>query len=100
MVALTGAERQKNRRDKKKDNGLVKLELWVTPELKVKLRKLYANDSLRGQPEYITEQLEILRRICESGMEACPDNLVDVFQHLKDEIERTFKAVASLGEQG
>lgn len=37
---------------------------------------------------YVSEQLDILRRNCDSGMKICPENMVDLFQHMKDEIER------------
>jgi len=40
MTALTQAERQQKRRDKKKAGGLVKVELWVKREHARELKKL------------------------------------------------------------
>jgi len=41
-MPLTPAERQQKRRDKKKESGLVKVEVYVTPALAVIIRELAA----------------------------------------------------------
>lgn len=46
---------------------------------------------------YIEEQLDILRRSCDRGLNICWETedmfFIDLFTHMKDEIERTKKAL-------